>query len=97
MLSVNHLICLFLSFLLQTVVGAIFGDIFSKLGCILAANQMHTNLLNGILRAPNSYFDQTPNGRILSRFSQDLKIVDNDFGDLLADLIYGMGEVIPRA
>lgn len=55
---------------------------------------MHTILLNGILHAPNSYFDQTPIGRILSRFSQDIEIIDDHFPELLQNLIHEAGEVI---
>lgn len=71
-----------------------FGDLCSELGCIFAAIKMHTILLNGILSAPNSFFDQTPIGRILSRFSQDIESVDDDLPALLESIVYATGEVI---
>lgn len=55
---------------------------------------MHYILLKGIFHAPTSYFDQTPSGRILSRFSKDMEVVDSKFPELLADLIYCALEVI---
>lgn len=79
---------------MHTAVGTIFGDLSAQLGCMFAAIKMHMILLNGILHAPNSYFDQTPIGRILSRFSQDIDVVDNHFPELLQDLIHETGEVI---
>lgn len=79
---------------MQTAVGSIFGDLSAYFGCIFAAIRMHTILLNGILRAPNSYFDQTPIGRILSRFSQDIEIVDDHFPELLENFVHEAGEVI---
>ncbi len=37
---------------------------------------LHTRLLRALLRAPVSFFDGTPVGRILQRFSRDLEVVD---------------------
>jgi ABC-type bacteriocin/lantibiotic exporter with double-glycine peptidase domain len=37
-----------------------------------AAKRMHAGLLRRILGAPMSFFDQTPIGRIVSRFSKDM-------------------------
>lgn len=81
--------------MLDTAVGTFFGDLSAKFGCIFAARKMHTTLLSGILHAPNFYFNQTPVGRILSRFSQDIKIVDDRFPELLHDFIHEFGEVNP--
>lgn len=65
-----------------------------RLGCIYAAKKMHKLLLAGILHAPLSYFDQTPAGRILARFSHDIEVVDVEFPTLLDELLYCAFEVI---
>ncbi|XP_060078893.1 ATP-binding cassette sub-family C member 10-like [Ylistrum balloti] len=46
-------------------------------GGICAAKILHHKLLEKILRAPMSFFDITPIGRILNRFSSDLYAIDD--------------------
>ncbi|XP_059143447.1 multidrug resistance-associated protein 1-like isoform X2 [Physella acuta] len=44
---------------------------------VKAAGTLHYNLLDNILRAPMSFFDTTPIGRIVNRFSRDVETIDN--------------------
>ncbi|KAL3918531.1 MAG: hypothetical protein SGILL_004192 [Bacillariaceae sp.] len=48
-----------------------------------ASETLHRNLLDSILRAPQSFFDTTPLGRIISRFSKDLYSIDLELADQL--------------
>ncbi|KAJ2807434.1 hypothetical protein H4R20_001292, partial [Coemansia guatemalensis] len=43
-----------------------------------ASTVVHQNMLAGVLRSPMSFFDTTPTGRILNRFSSDLQKCDED-------------------
>jgi ABC-type multidrug transport system fused ATPase/permease subunit len=43
---------------------------------ISAGVELHDNMLSSILRAPVRFFDTTPVGRLLQRFSRDLEAVD---------------------
>lgn len=45
-------------------------------GFIKAAQQLHFSFLTNVLRLPMAFFEQTPTGRILSRFSKDIDVVD---------------------
>ncbi|KAF9079138.1 Multidrug resistance-associated protein 1, partial [Mortierella sp. AD031] len=46
------------------------------MACVRAADRLHAMLLNNILRMPMSFFDTTPIGRILNRFSSDIFSID---------------------
>ncbi|KAG7361469.1 multidrug ABC transporter permease/ATPase [Nitzschia inconspicua] len=48
---------------------------------VRASETLHRNLLDSILRAPQSFFDTTPLGRIISRFSKDLYSIDLELVD----------------
>ena len=43
---------------------------------LTAGSGMHDALLTRLLKAPISFFDTTPSGRLLARFSRDLQTVD---------------------
>ncbi|KIK60287.1 hypothetical protein GYMLUDRAFT_73760 [Collybiopsis luxurians FD-317 M1] len=43
---------------------------------IRSARQLHDNMLDGLVRAPLSFFELTPTGRILNLFSRDIYVVD---------------------
>uniref|UniRef100_S4RPA9 Uncharacterized protein n=1 Tax=Petromyzon marinus TaxID=7757 RepID=S4RPA9_PETMA len=46
-------------------------------GGVCAAKNIHVTLLHKVLQAPVSFFDATPTGRIMNRFSSDLFTVDD--------------------
>eukprot|EP01065_Artemidia_motanka_P025291 TRINITY_DN30296_c0_g1_i1.p1 TRINITY_DN30296_c0_g1~~TRINITY_DN30296_c0_g1_i1.p1 ORF type:complete len:1254 (+),score=356.57 TRINITY_DN30296_c0_g1_i1:108-3869(+) len=48
---------------------------------IRASRRLHAEMLSSVLRAPASFFDVTPLGRILARFSKDLDSLDTSLAD----------------
>lgn len=52
-------------------------SVIFAIGCLRAARDLHDKLLNNTMRLPMSFFDTTPLGRILNRFSKDVDVIDN--------------------
>lgn len=46
-----------------------------------AASITHRNMLHGVLRAPQAFFESTPSGRVLNRFSKDVDAIDSHIPD----------------
>lgn len=51
--------------------------------------QIHQNMIHGIVRSPCSYFDITPTGRLTNKFSNDLGLMDGMMIFALTDAIEG--------
>ena len=46
-------------------------------------------MINGIVRSPSSFFDITPSGILINKFSNDLSILDNSLSYSMADMFEG--------
>ena len=55
---------------------------------VRASKALHKNLLESILRAPMSFYDTTPMGRILSRFSKDMHTIDQELSDFMDFVLF---------
>lgn len=73
--------------------AAVFADIIPLIGCIKAAAILHQLLLNNVVHLPIAFFDQTPIGRILSRFSKDIDVIENSLPWFMVNVVYCAFEV----
>ncbi|GAA6044266.1 hypothetical protein JCM8097_004322 [Rhodosporidiobolus ruineniae] len=59
-----------------SIIFLINGILLYSLCVIRSATRMHDSMFNAVIRAPMSWFDQTPIGTILNRFSRDIYVCD---------------------
>uniref|UniRef100_A0A6Q2YRY8 ABC-type glutathione-S-conjugate transporter n=1 Tax=Esox lucius TaxID=8010 RepID=A0A6Q2YRY8_ESOLU len=56
---------------------AIFGTTVAiSLGGIIASRHLHQDLLSNVLRSPMAFFEVTPSGNLLNRFSKEVDAID---------------------
>uniref|UniRef100_G1LRR0 Multidrug resistance-associated protein 1 n=1 Tax=Ailuropoda melanoleuca TaxID=9646 RepID=G1LRR0_AILME len=48
-----------------------------SIGGIFASRRLHVDLLQNVLRSPMSFFERTPSGNLVNRFSKELDTVDS--------------------
>ena len=58
-------------------VAIFIGTLFLAKGSLNAASHVHKNLLTHVMQNPVSFFESTPTGRIVNRFSKDVDAIDN--------------------
>ena len=80
------------------VIFILFGTITLALAAIIASRSLHSGMLKNILRSPMSFFDTTPLGRVLNRFSKDIYIIDeailNSLRPLLVDSLRILSTIV---
>ncbi|EWC45608.1 hypothetical protein DRE_05169 [Drechslerella stenobrocha 248] len=86
------------------VIYGLFGILFSVtsilregvvfVGSLRASRRMHEKLLHRVLRAKFRFFDSTPLGRIMNRFSKDLEAVDQEIAPVALGMIHSLASVI---
>lgn len=72
---------------LQAIILFTYSTILSVAGTNASKNMLQ-KAITRVLRAPMSFFDTTPLGRITNRFSKDVHVMDNELGDAMR--IYGL-------
>ena len=69
-------------------------NLVTALGGLNASTLLHDKMVSGVLRAPMSFFDTNPKGRIVNRFAKDIDMVDSSIPLTFAALMrLGLGVV----
>ena len=66
----------------------------AAVACVTASKVLYSGLLYRIMRAPMAFFDTTPSGRILNRFSQDVNVMDTSIRMNLANVFRGVTSLV---
>ena len=74
--DVNFYLTVYGLFGLGIITAMNIQTLVTLVGCLLASKKLHNNMLNSILGSPLRFFEITPIGRILNRFSKDIENVD---------------------
>ncbi|KAK3703287.1 hypothetical protein RRG08_017331 [Elysia crispata] len=61
----------------------LFYAVIAATRMVRAAGALHYNMLANIMRSPMVFFDTTPSGRILNRFSRDVETIDSIIPQML--------------
>ncbi|KRF85617.1 multidrug resistance-associated protein 1 isoform X4 [Drosophila virilis] len=75
-------------------IASLFADLGLWLGGLHAAQVLHSLMLLRMLRVPMWFYDTTPVGRVMSRFSKDIETVDQKIVEVLTDCIWCAFEVL---
>uniref|UniRef100_A0A3B4A6D8 Multidrug resistance-associated protein 1 n=1 Tax=Periophthalmus magnuspinnatus TaxID=409849 RepID=A0A3B4A6D8_9GOBI len=63
---------------------AVFGYSLSmSIGGILASRWLHQSMLSDVLRSPISFFERTPSGNLVNRFSKEIDTIDTVIPSIL--------------
>ena len=72
-------------------------SLITAIGGLNASTIIHDRMLGGVLKAPMSFFDTNPKGRIVNRFAKDVDYVDilipMTFGSLLRQSFTVIGTI----
>ncbi len=64
------------------------SDILLAVAVTVTSKTLHNKLFKNILRCPMSFFDTTPIGRVLNRFSHDIYIIDTVIPEKISYFLY---------
>lgn len=56
-------------------------------GSLRASKKIHTQLLDAVMRAKFTFFDRTPLGRVMNRFSKDIESIDQEIASFSIGLL----------
>lgn len=85
--SVTFYLGLYFVFVLIGLVQLAASAILFYMGAVKASREIHKRLVDTIFGAYLRFLDSTPVGRIISRFTKDMKSVDGSFTEVSHSLV----------
>eukprot|EP00753_Platysulcus_tardus_P003847 PLAT12496.16.p1 GENE.PLAT12496.16~~PLAT12496.16.p1 ORF type:complete len:1587 (+),score=934.98 PLAT12496.16:2689-7449(+) len=92
--SANYLLDVYAVLSLCTVVFQAMARLLVALGGLRASRLMHGALLRSLLHARMAFFDTTPIGRVLNRFSKDIYSVDESLPSVMNSSLFTVFTVL---
>lgn len=74
-------------------ISALLAEFVSRMRMLHGAAVLYSKLLSNVMRQPQRFFDTTPIGRVLSRFSKDTDAIDVTLPFSIFDLIFCLMDV----
>ena len=68
---------------LAQALGAVLASIMLYTASVRGGRGLHQKMLHSVIHAPMTFFDTTPQGRILNRFSKDVDVLDTTMPNIL--------------
>ncbi|KAF9363703.1 hypothetical protein BGX34_003505 [Mortierella sp. NVP85] len=84
--DVNYYLGIYILLSVLTMILAALTSYYVIHGGLVASRKIHQQLLRKIIRAKVRFFDTTPIGRIINRFSSDMSTIDEEVSNTLKDL-----------
>ena len=75
--GVVYYISIYVVLSVLTVITLLIANLVGYAGSVSASCLLHADLISSLMRAPISFFDSTPLGRITNRMSKDVNMLDN--------------------
>ena len=90
----DYFVTVWALFSAMQVIMAIVKILATQLAGLRAARAIHTTLLTRVLHAPSSFFDVTPLGRVINRFTTDIDAVDRSMANTVTGLFQPMFQLV---
>jgi ABC-type multidrug transport system fused ATPase/permease subunit len=76
------------------VISVFIREVVLFYGSISASKRIHARLMEAVMRARFRFFDSTPLGQIMNRFSKDMEAIDQEVTPVAVGLIYCLLSII---
>lgn len=86
--SVSYYICIYALIGVVFALFSTFKEYIIFMAGVRASRQLFQDLLHSVLNARTRFFDSTPVGRIMNRFSKDMEGVDQDLSPVGAGVVH---------